>query len=151
MRYNRHSKLIDWHKEQKDLNKKYTGFKRGFLKRGAIFNCNLGENVASELNGRRPVLIVSNDTGNRYSNDVIIIPLTKSNNKSESGKLKLLPTHYEIKRSKYNITHDSVVKAEGIRAVNKHRLDSKSIDVIDFTDMQEIEKCLVAALNITVE
>lgn len=149
MKYNRHSKLIDWHKEQKDLNEKYTGLKRDFLKRGAIFNCVLGENVSSELSGRRPVVIVSNDTGNRFSHDVIVVPLTKSNNKSKTGELKLLPTHYELKRSKYNITFDSVVRAESVKAVNKHRLDSKSIDLVDEGDMKEIEKRLAIALDIS--
>lgn len=147
MRYNRHNKLIDWHKEQKDLNEKHTGDKRGFLKRGAIFNCVLGENVASELSGERPVLIVSNNTGNRYSHDVIVIPLTKSANKINGNSVRLLPTQYELKKSDYNLFYDSVVKAEGIRAVNKHRLDSKSLDVVSDEDMKEIDKCLLIAMG----
>lgn len=149
MRYNRHSKLIDWHKDHKDLNEKYTGVKREFLKRGAIFNCVLGENVASELSGRRPVVIVSNDTGNRFSHEVIVVPLTKSNNKSKTGDLKLLPTQHLLKKSKYRINFDSVVRGESVKAVNKHRLDSKSIDVVDEQDMKEIEKCLSIALNLS--
>ena len=72
------------------------------VKRGDIYYADLSPVVGSEQGGVRPVLIVQNDTGNRYSPTVIAAAIT-----SQTGKAKL-PTHIELTAQKYGLTRDSV-------------------------------------------
>ena len=82
------------------------------VKRGDIYYADLSPVVGSEQGGVRPVLIVQNDTGNRYSPTVIAAAIT-----SQTGKAKL-PTHIDL-------TRDSVVLLEQIRTLDKRRLREK--------------------------
>lgn len=110
--------------------------------RGDIYYANLDSNaIGSEQTGTRPVLVVQNNIGNRYSATVIVVPLTK---KSE---IKLnQPTHYLLKENG-NIKYDSIVLTEQIRAIDKQRLTEK-IDYLKYDIMQEIDKKLVIALGL---
>ena len=89
------------------------------VKRGDIYYADLSPVVGSEQGGVRPVLIIQNDTGNRYSPTVIAAAIT-----SQTGKAKL-PTHIELAAQKYGLTRDSVVLLEQIRTLDKRRLREK--------------------------
>ena len=89
------------------------------VKRGDIYYADLSPVVGSEQGGVRPVLIVQNDTGNRYSPTVIAAAIT-----SQTGKANL-PTHIELTAQKYGLTRDSVVLLEQIRTLDKRRLREK--------------------------
>lgn len=89
------------------------------IKRGDIFYADLSPVVGSEQGGLRPVLIVQNDVGNRYSPTVIAAAIT-----SKLGKAKL-PTHIDIQASEVGLSKDSVVLLEQIRTLDKRRLREK--------------------------
>ena len=89
------------------------------VKRGDIFYADLSPVVGSEQGGVRPVLIIQNDTGNRYSPTVIAAAIT-----SQTGKARL-PTHIELAAQNYGLTRDSVVLLEQIRTLDKRRLREK--------------------------
>lgn len=89
------------------------------IKRGDIYYADLSPVVGSEQGGLRPVLIVQNDIGNRYSPTVIAAAIT-----SRMGKTKL-PTHIDIYASEVGLAKDSVVLLEQIRTLDKRRLKEK--------------------------
>ena len=89
------------------------------VKRGDIYYADLSPVVGSEQGGMRPVLIVQNDTGNRYSPTVIAAAIT-----SQTGKAKL-PTHIELAASAYGIVRDSDILLEQLRTIDKRRLKDK--------------------------
>ncbi len=88
------------------------------VKRGDIFYANLSPVVGSEQDGIRPVLIIQNDVGNKYSPTVIAIAIT-------SKQKPILPTHILIKSSESGLEKDSVVLVEQIRTLDKSRLIRK--------------------------
>lgn len=89
------------------------------VKRGDIYYADLSPVVGSEQGGIRPVLIVQNDIGNRYSPTVIVAAITSQINKAK------LPTHIEISAEEYGLTKDSVILLEQIRTIDKKRLKEK--------------------------
>ena len=89
------------------------------IKRGDIYYADLSPVVGSEQGGLRPVLIVQNDIGNRYSPTVIAAAIT-----SKLGKNKL-PTHIDIYASEVGLAKDSIVLLEQIRTLDKRRLREK--------------------------
>lgn len=89
------------------------------IRRGEIYFADLSPVVGSEQGGVRPVLIVQNDIGNKYSPTVIIAAITSQINK---GKL---PTHVEICAEDYGLPKDSVILLEQIRTIDKKRLKEK--------------------------
>ncbi|MDD3705768.1 MAG: type II toxin-antitoxin system PemK/MazF family toxin [Clostridiaceae bacterium] len=89
------------------------------LRRGDIFYGDLSPVIGSEQGGVRPVLIIQNDIGNKYSPTVIIAAITSQINKAK------LPTHVELEALKYGITKDSVILLEQIRTIDKRRLREK--------------------------
>ncbi len=89
------------------------------VKRGDIFYADLSPVVGSEQGGLRPVLIVQNDVGNRYSPTVIAAAIT-----SKLGKSRL-PTHIDVYGSEVGLQRDSVVLLEQIRTIDKRRLKEK--------------------------
>ena len=86
------------------------------MKRGDIYYADLSPVVGSEQGGVRPVLIVQNDTGNRYSPTVIAAAITSQTNKAK------LPTHIALSAPDYGLPRDSVVLLEQIRTLDKRRL-----------------------------
>ena len=89
------------------------------VQRGEIYYVNLGSNLGSEQSGYRPVLIIQNDTGNKYSPTTIVATLT-------SKKKKYLPTHVFIKKDSCNgLDSNSTVELEQIRTIDKKRLENK--------------------------
>lgn len=89
------------------------------VKRGDIFYADLSPVIGSEQGGIRPVLIVQNDIGNKYSPTVIAAAVTSQINKAK------LPTHIEISADSYGLTKDSVILMEQIRTIDKERLREK--------------------------
>jgi mRNA interferase MazF len=89
------------------------------VKRGDIFYADLSPVVGSEQGGLRPVLIVQNDVGNKYSPTVIAAAIT-----SQISKTKL-PTHIDVFADNYGLQKDSVILLEQIRTIDKKRLKEK--------------------------
>ena len=89
------------------------------VRRGDIYYADLSPVVGSEQGGVRPVLVVQNDIGNKYSPTVIVAAITSQIHK---GKL---PTHVEISASDYGLSKDSVILLEQIRTIDKKRLKEK--------------------------
>lgn len=89
------------------------------VKRGDMYYADLSPVIGSEQGGIRPVLIIQNDTGNRYSPTVIAAAITSQTSKNK------LPTHIEIGSTQMGLKSDSVVLAEQIRTIDKSRLKEK--------------------------
>ena len=89
------------------------------VKRGDVFYADLSPVVGSEQGGVRPVLVIQNDIGNKYSPTVIIAAITSQINKAK------LPTHVEITGQEYGLPKDSVILLEQIRTIDKKRLREK--------------------------
>lgn len=90
------------------------------VKRGELYYADLSPVVGSEQGGIRPVLVLQNDVGNKFSPTVIAAATT-----SKTGKTKL-PTHIEIASRDYCLPRDSIVLLEQIRTIDKSRLKEKS-------------------------
>ena len=111
------------------------------ITRGDIFYANLDGTVGSEQSGIRPVIVVQNDVGNKYSPTTIVVPLTKK------VRLKInQPTHFWINPFG-NIRFDSIVLTEQIRVIDKSRLKEK-IGVMNDKEMQEIDNKILIALGL---
>lgn len=89
------------------------------VKRGDIYYADLSPVVGSEQGGMRPVLIIQNDVGNRYSPTVIAAAIT-----SRMGKTRL-PTHIDVYADKVGLNKDSVILLEQVRTLDKKRLGEK--------------------------
>ena len=89
------------------------------IRRGDIYYADLSPVVGSEQGGLRPVLIVQNDVGNKYSPTVIAAAIT-----SKMSKAKL-PTHIDVSASQVGLLKDSVILLEQIRTIDKVRLKEK--------------------------
>ena len=111
------------------------------VKRGEIYYADLSPVVGSEQGGTRPVLIVQNDIGNRYSPTVIAAAITSQKEKSH------LPTHIEVKSSDCGLTKDSIVLLEQIRTLDKKRLKEKMGKLSD-TSMTEINDALKVSFGL---
>lgn len=109
------------------------------VKRGDIFYADLSPVIGSEQGGIRPVLIVQNDVGNRYSPTVICAAITSQINKAK------LPTHIEINSGMYSLAKDSVILLEQVRTIDKRRLREK-IGHLDPEMMQKVNKGLYISL-----
>lgn len=111
------------------------------VKRGDIFYADLSPVVGSEQGGIRPVLIIQNDIGNRYSPTVIIAAITSQINKAK------MPTHIEADSKRYFLIKDSVVLLEQIRTIDKKRLKEK-IGHFDGELMAKVDKALLISLGL---
>ena len=112
------------------------------ISRGEIYYADLSPVVGSEQGGVRPVLVIQNDIGNKFSPTVIIAAIT-----SQLTKAKL-PTHIELDKDKYNLAKDSVVLLEQIRTLDKRRLKEK-VCSIDCITMNQVDVAMMISLGIT--
>ncbi|MBO5224455.1 MAG: type II toxin-antitoxin system PemK/MazF family toxin [Clostridia bacterium] len=110
------------------------------VKRGEIYYADLSPVLGSEQGGVRPVLIIQNDVGNKYSPTVIASAVTSSMTKAK------LPTHIEIKRGQYGMPKDSVVLLEQLRTLDKRRLKTK-IGQIDNVRMELVNRAILISLG----
>lgn len=105
------------------------------VKRGDLFYADLSPVVGSEQGGVRPILVVQNDVGNKYSPTIIAAAVTSQINKAK------MPTHIEISAETYGLVKDSVILMEQIRTIDKKRLKEK-IGHADDELMQRVNKAL---------
>ena len=110
------------------------------IKRGELYYADLSPVVGSEQGGVRPVLVVQNDIGNKYSPTVIAAAVT-----SQMGKAKL-PTHIALTAGEYGLPKDSVVLLEQIRTIDKRRLREK-IGELPLDMMKKVNDALMVSLG----
>lgn len=111
------------------------------VKRGDVYFADLSPVVGSEQGGVRPVLILQNDIGNRFSPTVIVAAITAQIQKAK------LPTHVEIDTKRYGLERDSVILLEQIRTIDKQRLTDK-ITHLDEEVMEKIDDALQISLGL---
>ena len=111
------------------------------VKRGDLYYADLSPVIGSEQGGVRPVLVIQNDVGNKYSPTIIISAITSQINKAK------LPTHIEIKAQDYGLPKDSVVLLEQIRTIDKKRLREK-IGRFDDNMMRSIDEALRISIGL---
>ena len=111
------------------------------IKRGDIYYADLSPVVGSEQGGIRPVLIVQNDVGNKYSPTVIAAAITSKLNKSH------LPTHIEVDAREYGLAKDSIILLEQIRTIDKQRLKEK-MGHLPERMMQEVDDALYVSFGL---
>lgn len=110
------------------------------IKRGEIYYADLSPVVGSEQGGVRPVLIIQNDIGNKYSPTVIVAAIT-----SQLSKAKI-PTHVELSSIDYNLPKDSVILLEQIRTIDKRRLKEK-LSILDQQKMRQVNIAILVSLG----
>ena len=106
------------------------------IKRGDMFYADLSPVVGSEQGGIRPVVIIQNDLGNKYSPTVIAAAITSQTNKNK------LPTHIEIGSQNNGLKSDSIVLTEQIRTIDKSRLKEKIGHIDDKKIMSDLNNAL---------
>ncbi len=110
------------------------------IKRGELYYADLSPVVGSEQGGIRPILIVQNDTGNKYSPTVIAAAITSQLNKAK------LPTHIELSKEEVGLTKNSVILLEQIRTLDKKRLKER-IGELPPSKMQKVNAALLISLG----
>ena len=110
------------------------------IKRGELYYADLSPVVGSEQGGIRPVLVVQNDVGNKYSPTVIAAAVTSKINKAK------LPAHIELPSSAYGLVRDSVILLEQIRTLDKRRLKER-IGELNETTMSQVDKAILISLG----
>ena len=111
------------------------------VKRGEIYYADLSPVVGSEHGGVRPVLIVQNDVGNKYSPTVIAAAITSQHEKSN------LPTHINLSAECCGLAKDSIVLLEQVRTIDKRRLKEK-MGAIDTNAMNKVDKALSVSFGL---
>ncbi|AND37881.1 type II toxin-antitoxin system endoribonuclease NdoA [Cytobacillus firmus] len=111
------------------------------VKRGDVYFADLSPVVGSEQGGVRPVLVIQNDIGNRFSPTVIVAAITAQIQKAK------LPTHVEIDAKRYGFERDSVILLEQIRTIDKQRLTDK-ITHLDDEMMEKVDEAVQISLGL---
>lgn len=111
------------------------------VRRGDIYYADLSPVIGSEQGGLRPVLIVQNDVGNRYSPTVIAAAITSRTSKSK------LPTHIEVYADRYGLAKDSVILLEQIRTIDKTRLKEK-MGHLDENVMDQVNDAITVSFGL---
>ena len=111
------------------------------IRRGDIYYADLSPVVGSEQGGVRPVLILQNDVGNKYSPTVIAAAIT-----SRMGKTKL-PTHIDIYADRVGLQKDSVILLEQMRTIDKQRLGEK-MGHLDNETMAAVNNAITISLGL---
>lgn len=111
------------------------------VKKGDIYYADLSPVIGSEQGGVRPVLVVQNDVGNKYSPTVIVAAVTSQINKAK------LPTHVEISANGHGLVKDSVVLLEQLRTIDKKRLKER-VGRIDENSIERTNEALSISLGI---
>lgn len=106
-----------------------------------MFFADLSPVVGSEQGGFRPVLVIQNNIGNRFSPTVIVAAITAQIQKAK------LPTHVEIMAEEYGLERDSVILLEQIRTIDKQRLTDK-ITHLDARSMKLVDEALQISLGL---
>ena len=112
------------------------------IKRGDIYYADLSPVIGSEQGGLRPVLIIQNDVGNKYSPTVIAAAITSKMTKAK------LPTHIDIHADRVGLSKDSVVLLEQIRTLDKRRLKEK-MGHLDDEVMSAVNSALAVSFGLS--
>ena len=112
------------------------------IKRGDIYYADLSPVVGSEQGGLRPVLIIQNDVGNRYSPTVIAAAITSRMSKTR------MPTHIDIYADKVGLAKDSVILLEQVRTLDKQRLKEK-MGHLDDRIMNEVNSAIAVSFGLS--
>lgn len=115
-----------------------------YMRRGDVYYADLRPVIGSEQGGVRPVLIIQNDVGNKYSPTVICAAITSKLNKAK------LPTHIELSSDKYGLVKDSVILLEQLRTIDKQRLKDK-VCHLDQEIMKRVNDSLLVSLELKKE
>lgn len=110
------------------------------VKRGELYYADLSPVVGSEQGGIRPVLIVQNDVGNKYSPTIIAAAVTSKINKAK------LPTHIELPAYDFGLAKDSVILLEQIRTLDKRRLKERIGEIPSLT-MSKVDRAILISLG----
>jgi len=110
------------------------------IKRGELYYADLSPVIGSEQGGIRPVLIIQNNTGNKFSPTIIASAITSQLTKAR------LPTHIEIAQGSYGLQKNSVILLEQIRTLDKRRLKEK-IGALDEVVMRKVDKAILVSLG----
>lgn len=110
------------------------------IKRGDIYIADLDPGIGSEQQGIRPIVIIQNDTGNKYSPTTIVAMIT-------SKRKKRMTTHVYVKADGSRLTEDSIVMLEQIRTIDKRRL-GEMIGHINEETMKKIDDAVLRSLGI---
>lgn len=111
------------------------------IKRGDIYYADLSPVVGSEQGGIRPVLIIQNDVGNKYSPTVIAAAITSQREKSE------LPTHIKVEAQECGLAKDSIVLLEQVRTIDKKRLREK-MGTLNNEAMGQVDQALSVSFGL---
>ncbi|MBQ3087207.1 MAG: type II toxin-antitoxin system PemK/MazF family toxin [Clostridia bacterium] len=111
------------------------------IKRGDIFYADLSPVVGSEQGGIRPVLIVQNDVGNKFSPTVIAAAITSQKDKTK------LPTHIQVNADGCGLQKDSIVLLEQVRTIDKRRL-REHMGTLGDTDMNRVNVALSVSFGL---
>ena len=111
------------------------------VKRGDIYYADLSPVIGSEQGGVRPVLIIQNDIGNKYSPTVIAAAITSQKDKTK------LPTHIQVNGSGCGLSKDSIVLLEQVRTIDKQRLKEK-MGTLDVLSMDKVNKALSVSFGL---
>ena len=106
------------------------------IKRGDMFYADLSPVIGSEQGGIRPVLVIQNNIGNKYSPTVIVSAITSQLSKNK------LPTHIELDSEEFGLKSDSIILSEQIRTIDKSRLKEKIGHINDAKVMSQIDNAL---------
>lgn len=112
-----------------------------YVFRGDLYFADLSPVVGSEQGGVRPVLVIQNDVGNKFSPTVIVAAITSRTTKAS------IPTHVSIPKTGKGLKQDSTVLAEQIRTIDRNRL-KEYIGHLEQREMEGIEKAMVTSLGL---
>ena len=113
------------------------------IKRGEIYYADLSPVIGSEQGGIRPVLIIQNDIGNKYSPTVIAAAITSQRDKTK------LPTHITVDAVGCGLAKDSIVLLEQVRTIDKKRLKEK-MGCLDGNAMHRVDKALSVSFGLDI-
>ncbi len=111
------------------------------IKRGDLYYADLSPVIGSEQGGVRPVIVIQNNIGNKYSPTIIVAAITSQINKAK------LPTHIEISANEYGLSKDSVILLEQIRTIDKKRIREK-IGCLDNNMMLKVDNGIQISLGL---
>ena len=111
------------------------------IRRGDIYYADLSPVVGSEQGGVRPVLIIQNNVGNRFSPTVIAAAITSQNSKAK------LPTHIELTSRGCGLNRDSIILLEQIRTIDKSRLRGR-MGRLDAGTMSAVDNALAVSFGL---
>ena len=111
------------------------------IKRGDVFYADLSPVIGSEQGGVRPVVIIQNDVGNKYSPTTIVAAITSQMNKTK------LPTHVKVKAENNDLPKNSVILLEQVRTIDKKRLREK-IGKFGTKIMDDVDEALKISIGL---